>query len=242
MAMALLVGTGCDNGPTGTGTPPEPGIAGLLLDVEGNPAVDAPVGVIFDVNLGVDFWPPIEFGSTQERGGERHAINFGFALFEASTVTFTLQDFQRRPVRTFYDAQVLPAGEHIITWDRRNDDGELVPNSLYGTVLEIAETGSVQERGGILLNDQVLDFENTVGAIVRTDAAGRFRIPFSELPLGETCYCPDYEDDPPDGLCTIPLKVWIQSTQGIGRVRQAVHPGGLNEDLDVTLRMENLPD
>lgn len=237
-----LIFVACDEGPTGSDTPPEPGIVGLVLDVEGNPAVDAPLGLIFDVELFQEVWPPEEFGFEGERTDERAQMVLGFVLAESGTVTFIVQDFLRRPVSVLLDSELRDAGEYQLTWNRTNDDGDPVPNGLYGTLLEIEESGQVVENGGILINDLDLDYGVDVGEFTRTDAQGRFRIPFSELPLGETCYCPDYEDDSPDGLCTIPLNMWIQSAQGIGRVRQPVHPGGLTEDHEVTLRMDYLPD
>ena len=237
LVVSLLV-IGCDDGPTGTDTPPEPGIVGLLLDAEGNPALDAPVGVIFDVNPFQGPWPPEEFGFEGRHDEDRVTRTFRFTLPETGTVTFTVQDIQRRPVKILVDSYLMIAGEYELVWDGTNEAGDPVSNGLYGALIEIEETGQAQEASGVLINYLDLNFGVNVGELVRTDNDGRFRIPFTELPLGEAYPCPGGID----GLCTIPLNIWIQSAQGIGRVRQPVHPGGLTEDLEVALRMDYLPD
>ena len=145
-----------------------------------------------------------------------------------------IQDFRYRPRRLLIDGVELPAGAHEVQFDWTDDDGVPLPNGLYGTRLEITRPGfhDVQESGGLLRNTLSLDFGAEVGALVTTGAEGRFRIPYSELPIGEWSYCWDGED----GICSIPDTLWIQSAAPGFGTRQLIRLEDLDVDLDVTLR------
>ncbi len=147
---------------------------------------------------------------------------------------FLVQDFLYRPRRVLIAGAELEAGEHAVQFDWTDDDGLPLPNGLYGTRLEITRPGfsDVQESGGLLRNTLSLDFGTEVGALVTTAADGSFRIPFSELPLGEWSYCWDGGD----GICTIPDTLWIQSTvEGFG-ARRLLRIDELEADLPVIVR------
>jgi hypothetical protein len=227
----LLAGLACDEDPASPPAGTLPGIVGTVLGTDSLPVAGAPVGLIYGVNQGPDGWPPEEFGGVAQRP-ERDLAPLRFALSEASTVRFLVQDFLYRPRRVLVDSLELPAGEHSVIFDWTDDAGAPLPNGLYGTRLEITRPGfsDVQEEAGLLRNTLSLDFGGEVGALVTTDAEGRFRIPYSELPIGIWAYCWDRD------LCTIPDTLWVQSgVPGFG-ARRLLRIEGFQADLPVTLR------
>ena len=71
-----------------------------------------------------------------------HSLVLRFTLGETRQVRLLIygQEWRHGPrevftVRTLIEAQ-LQAGHHTVTWDRRNDAGEIVPAGMYRAVLE----------------------------------------------------------------------------------------------------------
>ncbi len=237
LLVGLLFLVSCNDGPATPSTEPAPGIVGQVLDVDGNPAVGAPVGVILGVPpYGIWDWPPEEFGRDEDCLPSHYPIGFG--VEEASAVTLQMLDHRDMILRTVLVNELLPAGHHEILWDGNDDNGNPLPNGAYKFKLTIRRPWFLDEiEGGfILINPLSLDYTDCVGPAAVTDAEGRFRIPYETLPLGHEVGC-GWEE-----TCTIPDSLWIQSTQGIGRVRQALRLDDLDSDHEITLQMDYLPD
>jgi hypothetical protein len=129
-------------------------------------------------------------------------------------------------------------GEYEFLWNIRDDDGFLAPNGAYQFKATLRRPWFVEELESsyFLINKPSLNYTDCIGPAVVTDAEGRFRIPYDQLPIGHEVGCG--WDEP----CTIPDSLWIQSAQGIGRVRQAMTLTDLEVDQEITLRMDYLPD
>lgn len=239
LALSLALATGCDEEPAGPGAGPF-GILGTVRDTAGEPVAGAAVGVIFDVRLSVfPSWPPEQLELDCQSGSYAWLLE----LPGAGTVSARIVDFERRTVRTLAEDLAFPAGTARLTWTRDDDAGRLVPNGLYGFLAEVTVDGETaqHERGGLLLNDPSLDFVDCVGSAATTDAQGRFRIDYAELPLGETCFCDDSDQENPDGLCTIPAELWVQTATDGQAARVKIGLDDLQSDRSLTLNMEFMP-
>lgn len=62
---------------------------------------------------------------------------FAFNLPEEGRVSITINSASGHRVRTLSNNEVFPAGEHLVTWDGRNDKGEKVMNGYYMLVIEV---------------------------------------------------------------------------------------------------------
>jgi hypothetical protein len=238
LAALLTSALACDeDGGVIVDDDPPPGIVGTVLDADSLPVAGAPVGLIYGVPVDPDFWPPAEVGG-RSRQPEREVVMLEFVLTELSSVRFLVQDFLFRPRRVLIDGATLPAGRHGILFDWADETGSPLPNGLYGTRLEITREGfhDVQQQGGILRNSLSWDFGAEIGPLLTTDVEGRFRIPFSELPIGNWAYCWDRD------ICTIPDTLWVQSGVPEFRARRLVRIQGFDEDVQVDLRWTQRPD
>jgi flagellar hook assembly protein FlgD len=67
-----------------------------------------------------------------------------FALPEASDASLRVYDLQGRLVRELLRGQ-LPAGEHTVQWDGRNENGEAISHGIYFLQLITPRTRSAQK-------------------------------------------------------------------------------------------------
>ncbi len=237
-ALPMLL-VACDEGPTTPTAEPAPGIVGQVLDVEGNPAVGAPVGVILGLRpVWTWVWPPDEFGREDGCDPSGAGVGYLIPLEEPSLVTAHIVNHAGEIFRTIVENELLAAGTHGFTWNKSRPDGSPAPNGVYGIRVSIVRPGYSNGflRVSYMINELSLDYVDCAGPAVITDADGRFRIPYDQLPLGWEVSCGL------DQLCTVPDSLWIQSAQGIGRVRQALTLTDLENDREITLRMDYLPD
>ena len=74
---------------------------------------------------------PVSFALHQSHPNPFSRIStIRFDLPRESGVRIDVLDLQGRAVATLAD-QVLPAGQHVVTWDRRTRDGQLLPAGVY---------------------------------------------------------------------------------------------------------------
>jgi hypothetical protein len=144
------------------------GIVGTVTDAAGDPVAGAAIGLIFDVQL------PDRFAKPTTR------IRFDLPL--AGAVRVTVLDLRGDLLRVLVDGD-LPQGAYSVTWDTRDESGQLVPNGLYEVVVE--SEGVELTRVSLLLSTQGLDtlFER---ANALSDDDGYFRIPRVLIPVGAT--------------------------------------------------------
>jgi len=60
----------------------------------------------------------------------RGSVSFDISIPHASPVSLMVYDSAGRVVRRITDASFVP-GRHVLVWDRRNDDGRVVPSGIY---------------------------------------------------------------------------------------------------------------
>ncbi len=237
LLVGLLFLVSCDEDPTTPLTEPGPGIVGQVLDVEGNPAVGAPVGVILGLPpAGIWNWPPDEFGREDNCQSGGHGIIF--VVDQTSALTVEVVDHQDLITRTIVEDMIAEPGGHSFLWHKTDDDGNLAPNGIYKFRFTLRRPWVQEEsEGGFFLHNELsLDYVDCIGPAAITDAEGRFRIPYDRMPIGLEAF---HGWDEPG---TIPDSLWIQSAQGIGRVRQALTLTDLENDREITLQMDYLPD
>jgi len=75
---------------------------------------------------------------------ERPEIAFSFSLSESLYVTLIIYDQFDMLVKTLVNEK-LDANNHIISWDCRNEDGQIVASGLYYYTLKAGEYEIIRE-------------------------------------------------------------------------------------------------
>ncbi len=106
-----------------------------------------------------------------------------FSLAVDQTIHLLILDEDGNTRRTLIQGY-MPAGEHSVIWNGRDDDGAVLPNAVYRIRLvfhaEVDGPSAEIDRVFSLSRDAAVLAES---ALLLTDDDGRFSIPLSELPV-----------------------------------------------------------
>ena len=186
IATMLLALPGCDEdktdivGSLGCEDCLTDGITGVALDDDGQPVVDAAIGLIYMLD-GVELpgdWDTLK-PSTQ----------ITFELGETDLVRLVIFDNAGMLVRTLVN-ETTPEIPDVIIWDSLDDDGQMVPVGLYIMHAEFADH-TIIERVIFYYDHEIAAFLNKPNAV--TDEDGSFRVPRNLIPVGAEI--PIYEED-----------------------------------------------
>src|SRR5206468_6204066 len=99
------------------------------------------------------------------RAGAGEQVTWRFRTGTASSVTASIYDARDRLVRTIQRSEPLPAGDHTIAWDGRDDQGRQAPPAYYLLGID-SEAGDTTARydpsettGGTLLQAAAVGFD-----------------------------------------------------------------------------------
>jgi hypothetical protein len=81
---------------------------------------------------------------------EHAQIQIRFALRKPQTLTVAIVDLRRRVVRTLLESGPRPRGEQRLSWDGRDDAGQVVPAGTYKPLVRLA-----QDRRTILMPNPI---------------------------------------------------------------------------------------
>jgi len=130
LLAALAAWPGCDDEPT----QPDDALAITIVvwDAEGLPV--AGVRVASMPAVPASFWSPPESGIATP-----FATLIPFSLPEPGLVRLEVRDVTGAAVRLLLDDVDLPAGQHEVFWDGRDDDGAPRPGHWYGVHLAVGD-------------------------------------------------------------------------------------------------------
>jgi len=105
------------------------------------------------------------------RAGAGEQVTWRFRTGTASSVTASIYDARDRLVRTIQRSEPLPAGDHTIAWDGRDDQGRQAPPAYYLLGID-SEAGDTTARydpsettGGTLLQAAAVGFDPVKGLV-----------------------------------------------------------------------------
>lgn len=173
----IALATGCsDDDPAQPET--YEGLVGRVVDADGEPLADVAVGVVYD-------FPGMIQGDKNlivAHPLEKPATAFQYDLPEDGHLRLWITDHAGDHVSTLVD-EVRTAGSGHFAWTGIDDDDNPVPSGMYEAHVEV-ESILVAEYEFFLLFLDPADFLTAPNAVTGTD--GRFRIPDSLIPVGET--------------------------------------------------------
>lgn len=181
-------------------------IRGTVIDAAGRPLAGATVVLQFALD------PPPASAVDKAR------IRIHFVLPETGPVALWISSFcDEDTVRRLITTD-LPAGQHEVFWDERDDQGRLLPDGVYWFHLL---TAAGEARGDFLLQrlgyGDVADGDIPAPLAV-TDDAGRFTLDQGCLPFGHALPRTDESGNPIGFLeITRSVRVWAFSAGGEAR-------------------------
>ncbi len=176
--FALL--TGCsDDDPVKPDSETYAGLTGVVVDTSGQPLSGVAIGIVYELTGKVSQNQSPAF---MIRPSDKPATQLQFVVPETGVVQALIFDYAGDLVVTLV-AGVLQAGRHSVIWQAQDDDGERVPTGLYYFYVQLGDRTPIV-ADIFLFDDEPVSFLAAPNALA--DEEGRFQIPDSLIPVGET--------------------------------------------------------
>jgi hypothetical protein len=180
-------------------TKPDPtrdDIRGQVVDASGQPVADAVVVLQHEIDQ-----PP---------GGKTDKIRTAirFDLSEAGPVWMWLASYCDNDTVRLLVAGELPAGQHSVIWDGRDDEGRPLADGVYWVHLVTPEQTTRNDILLLHLGYGDLDAGMVPAPLAVTDAGGYFRLDQACLPFGHSFAGTD-ELGEPTGTATVTRRVRV---------------------------------
>jgi flagellar hook assembly protein FlgD len=94
--------------------------------------------------------------------GEPAEIRFNTTVADANADVFVIDGEEQR-VRALQEGEPLDAGEHVFTWDGRDDAGNVVPEDEYGLRVVLNDEGRDIVPPGVIAVTRVFSIERVEG-------------------------------------------------------------------------------
>jgi hypothetical protein len=206
----------CGDSPNGTDSD-EFAIALTVVDIDGNPIEGAQVGAMPAIPQWV--FPEVIFPEDPSSGrGDRPSVNFRVLILGSQSVKILCLDVAGEIVRVLGPTP-LETGAHILSWDGRDDNGDLVATGYYCAELHLfndSEEWEAMGAKGMLL----LDPWSPLGSLGSTTSSGRLTITDRKIVPG--FWSPsDIEvtwDSPTiQGTFSVTTETWLYCQDVLGR-------------------------